>query len=149
MPSADFPFTRLPTVSLDFPRPPADLLTQAASVPAATLHALLAGIAKMKLAYLHLMRSPVDGLDVFAIAREGFTGALIVNDGFDLDSAVNIVSTRGADAVSFGRHFIANPDLVERWREHQPLAQFERKTLYTPGPVGYSDYPCMRAIHDS
>jgi len=118
------------------------------STPAATLHALLAGIAKMKLAYLHLMRSPVGGLDAFAIAREGFTGALIVNDGFDLDSAVNIVSTREADAVSFGRHFIANPDLVERWRERQPLAQFERKTLYTPGPVGYSDYPCMRAIHE-
>jgi len=113
------------------------------STPAATLHALLEGIREMNLAWLHLMRSPLEGLDAFAIARAEFAGALIVNDGFDLDSAVEIVSVRGADAVSFGRHFIANPDLLERWREHKPLAQLDRNTLYTPGPAGYSDYPCM------
>jgi len=96
----------------------------------------------MGLAYLHLMRSPVHGLDAFAIARTQFAGALMVNDGFERESAVDILNARGADAVSFARHFIANPDLVERWRRRQPLAQFERKTLYTPGPAGYSDYPC-------
>jgi len=111
------------------------------SAPEASLHALLAGIREMNLAWLHLMRSPVKGLDAFAIARAGFAGALIVNDGFDLDSAAEIVATRGADAVSFARHFIANPDLVERWRERTPLARFDRSTLYTPGSAGYSDYP--------
>jgi len=111
------------------------------SAPAATLHALLAGIRDMNLAWLHLMRSPVEGLDAFTIARAEFTGGLIVNDGFDLDSAVETVSTQSADAVSFGRHFIANPDLVERWIRRQPLARFERNTLYTPGSTGYSNYP--------
>jgi len=111
------------------------------SAPEATLHALLAGIRDMNLAWLHLMRSPLEGLDAFAIARAGFAGALIVNDGFDLGSAAEIVAARGADAVSFARHFIANPDLVERWRHRQPLARFDRSTLYTPGAAGYSDYP--------
>jgi len=113
------------------------------SAPEATLHALLAGIARMDLAYLHLMRSPVAGLDAFASARAGFAGGLIVNDGFDADSAAQMLAARGADAVSFARHFIANPDLVERWRHQQPLAHFDRKTLYTPGSAGYSDYPCV------
>jgi len=111
------------------------------SNPAATLSALLAGIAEMNLAWLHLMRTPVKGLDAFAIARAQFCGALIVNDGFDADSAAAMLSTQGTDAVSFARHFIANPDLVERWRTQQPLAQFDRKQLYTPGASGYSDYP--------
>jgi N-ethylmaleimide reductase len=43
--------------------------------------------------------------------------------------------------VSFARHYIGNPDLVRRFREGLPLARFDRKTLYTPGPRGYSDYP--------
>jgi len=117
------------------------------SAPAATLAALLAGIAGMSLAWLHIMRSPVQGLDAFAIARAGFQGALIVNDGFDAASAADMVGAHKADAVSFARHFIANPDFVERIREQQPLARFDRKTLYTPGAHGYSDYP--RVTQDS
>jgi N-ethylmaleimide reductase len=48
--------------------------------------------------------------------------------------------------VSFGRHFIANPDLVERLKRGLPLSGFDRKTLYTPGPAGYSDYSAYQAI---
>ena len=44
-------------------------------------------------------------------------------------------------AVSFARHFIANPDLPRRLRDGLPLARFDRKTLYTAGPQGYCDYP--------
>ena len=43
--------------------------------------------------------------------------------------------------MSFGRAYIGNPDLVRRLREGLPLAAFDRKTLYTPGPAGYTDYP--------
>jgi N-ethylmaleimide reductase len=109
--------------------------------PQATLDALLTGIDGLGLAYLHIMRSPVPGLDAFAIARQGFSGALIVNDGFDGDSAARQLEAGAADAVSFARHYIANPDLVERLREGQALARFDRHTLYSPGPAGYSDYP--------
>ena len=44
-------------------------------------------------------------------------------------------------AVSFGRNFIANPDLVERWQNGLPLATFDLAKLYTPGAEGYSTYP--------
>ena len=48
--------------------------------------------------------------------------------------------------MSFARHFIANPDLVERLRQGLPLARFDRKTLYSPGPEGYSDYPQSETV---
>ena len=51
-----------------------------------------------------------------------------------------------ADMIAFGRAFIANPDLVERLRKGLPLARFDRKTLYSPGPEGYSDYPLAEAV---
>ena len=43
--------------------------------------------------------------------------------------------------MSFARYFLANPDLVERFADGLPLARFDRRTLYTPGPAGYVDYP--------
>ena len=45
------------------------------------------------------------------------------------------------DAVSFARHYIANPDLVRRLEAGLPLAGFDRRTLYTSGAAGYTDYP--------
>ena len=50
-----------------------------------------------------------------------------------------------AAAVSFARHYIANPDLVERFQSGAELAAFDRKALYSTGPQGYSDYPAQSA----
>lgn len=112
--------------------------------PAATAIALCEAVAPMSLAYLHIMRSPLEGLDAFALARRHSPHALILNDGFDgLSASAALASGEGA-AVSFGRHFIANPDLVERLKRGLPLSRFDRKTLYTPGPTGYSDYPAYQ-----
>jgi len=97
--------------------------------------------AAMELAYVHVMRSPLAELDAFAMARQHTPAALIVNDGFDAASAAEAVAQGRGDAVSFARHFIANPDYVKRLRRGQALARFDRKTLYTPGAAGYSDYP--------
>ncbi|AYG45404.1 alkene reductase [Pseudomonas sp. Leaf58] len=115
------------------------------SEPAVTSAALCAAVAPLGLAYLHIMRSPVPGLDAFALARRYSPQALILNDGFDAVSAQAALAAGQGAAVSFGRHFIANPDLVERLRHGRPLAGFDRKTLYTPGPHGYSDYPSWQA----
>ena len=49
------------------------------------------------------------------------------------------------EAISFARHFIANPDLVERLRQGLPLSKFDRRTLYTAGAAGYNDYPLATA----
>ncbi|WP_449432881.1 alkene reductase [Pseudomonas putida] len=111
------------------------------SEPAVTTAALCAAVAPLGLAYLHIMRSPLAELDAFALARTHSGQALILNDGFDGASAQAALEAGEGAAVSFARHFIANPDLVERLKHGQPLASFDRKTLYTPGAKGYSDYP--------
>jgi N-ethylmaleimide reductase len=109
--------------------------------PAETYSALLNAIDPMKLAYLHLilLKSPqVDGLEV---AKANYTGNVILNDSITLERGNEMVDSGEAAAISFARHFLANPDLVRRFREGAELAQFNRKTLYTPGPAGYTDYP--------
>ena len=95
----------------------------------------------MGLAYLHLilLKTPqVHGLEV---VKAHFTGNLILNDSITLEHGNRIVDEGEAAAVSFARYFLSNPDLVRRFREGHELAHFNRKTLYTPGPVGYTDYP--------
>ncbi|TDF85937.1 alkene reductase [Pseudomonas sp. H9] len=113
--------------------------------PAATASALMRAVAPLGLAYLHIMRSPVAGLDAFALAQTESKAALILNDGFDGACAEEALASGQGAAVSFGRYFIGNPDLVERLRHGRPLAGFDRKTLYTPGRAGYTDYPVWQA----
>jgi NADPH2 dehydrogenase/N-ethylmaleimide reductase len=108
---------------------------------AATHAELMRQAAPLNLAYLHVMRSPVPGIDAFALARSHFGERLILNDGFDGNSAAQSLAQGHGQAVSFARHFIGNPDLVHRLRNGLPLARFDRKTLYTAGAAGYCDYP--------
>jgi N-ethylmaleimide reductase len=109
--------------------------------PAATYAALLEALSPLKLAYLHVVRSPLPGLDAFALARRRFSGPLIVNDGFDFAAGNAALRAGLAQAVSYARAFIANPDLVARFENGWPLAAFDRKTLYTAGDAGYNSYP--------
>jgi N-ethylmaleimide reductase len=113
--------------------------------PLATATALCAAAEPLGLAYLHIMRSPLAEIDAFALAQQHSRAGLILNDGFDGASAAAALAAGQGDAVSFARHFIANPDLVERLRQGLPLARFDRKTLYSPGPQGYTDYPSATA----
>jgi N-ethylmaleimide reductase len=108
--------------------------------PAASHAELMRQAAPLGLAYLHVMRAPVAGIDAFALARLHFGGPLILNDGFDAESAEQALASGQGEAVSFARHFIANRDPLQRWVAGEPLARFDRKTLYTPGAAGYSDY---------
>jgi len=67
-----------------------------------------------------------------------------VNSDYDtLEKAQAELDTGVADAISFGRTFIANPDLPERLRTGAPLAQDNPKTWYSQGPEGYIDYPAL------
>ena len=83
----------------------------------------------------------VINVDNLALGRRYFRDRLIVNESYTFEEATQVVASADAAAVSFGRPFIANPDLVERWRNGVPLAKFDAGTLYTPGPQGYTDYP--------
>jgi N-ethylmaleimide reductase len=109
--------------------------------PAATYAALLDALSPRKLAYLHVIRSPLADLDAFALARRHFSGPLIVNDGFDFAAGNAALRAGLAQAVSYARAFIANPDLLARFEHGWPLATFDRKTLYTTGDAGYNSYP--------
>ncbi len=76
--------------------------------------------------------------------RKVFKGVLVVNSDYDtLEKAQAELDTGVADAISFGRTFIANPDLPERLRTGAPLAQDNPKTWYSQGPEGYIDYPAL------
>ena len=123
---------------------PGNTYNDTADEDSAATHAeLMRQAAPLNLAYLHVMRSPVPGIDAFALARSHFGERLILNDGFDGATADQALSAGQGRAVSFARHFIANPDLVRRLREGLPLARFDRKTLYAAGAAGYCDYPAV------
>ncbi len=109
--------------------------------PQETFEVLLDSAAGKDLAYLHAIRMPRGRVDNLALGRNFFAGHLIGNDSFTRNEANEAVVSGELNAVSFGRSFIANPDLVERWRKGLPLADFDPRTLYTPGATGYSDYP--------
>lgn len=102
------------------------------------------------LAYLHLCEPFTDVSQVpFAepnIAkrfRPLYQGALIINGGFGQEEGNKVIADGLADLVSFGTHYIANPDLVERFAQHQPLAPADKDTYYVPGAHGYTDYPAF------
>ncbi|MEN0110311.1 MAG: alkene reductase [Planctomycetota bacterium] len=100
------------------------------------------------LAYLHVM----DGLGfgfhdlgepmTLAEFREVFSGPLMGNCGYTRDEAEVRIAEGEADLVSFGRPFISNPDLVERFANDWPLApEADVSAWYTPGEAGYADWP--------
>lgn len=108
---------------------------------------LVSELNRHPVAYLHL-RGPgpaapgaAPALAPFARYRHRFDGPLIVNNGFDRASANAAIATGTADAVSFGAHFIANPDLVTRFALGREPAAGDPATFYSGGTRGYTDYP--------
>lgn len=99
-------------------------------------------LAKRNLAYLFL-REYV-GPDRLAPAiKAAFGGPVIVNEQYTLEQSVADLRSGVADAVGFGRLFIANPDLPARLKAGAPLNELNPATLYARGPAGYTDYPTM------
>ena len=114
--------------------------------PTETYGALLRGASALGLAYLHLIRLKLPDWDPLDLVRDCWRGALILNNDMDGDAAEQMIREGVADAISFGRPFIANPDLVARLRDGKPIADFDPARLYTPGPQGYVDYPPSGAL---
>ncbi len=96
----------------------------------------------LNLVYVHLVLGQ-EGLpdETLNAIRGGYSGTLMVNSGFDKNGAETVLGRGGADLVSFGVPFIANPDLVERMRDDVDLANPQPDLFYAPGPEGYVDYP--------
>ncbi|PYE19628.1 N-ethylmaleimide reductase [Paraburkholderia silvatlantica] len=117
--------------------------------PQATFGYAAAKLDAMGIAYLHVVEPRIKGTELIAEAepvaarhlRSVFRGTLIAAGGFDGASAETILAAGDADAVAFGRAFIANPDLPERLRLGQPLNAYDRSTFYGGDARGYTDYP--------
>jgi N-ethylmaleimide reductase len=108
--------------------------------PAATFAPFVNAADALNLAFLHVADMELAELDTLALLRANFRGPIITNNNLKADSARALLDAGRADAVSFGRAFIANPDLVERIREGVPLAKPDYSLLYTGEARGYTDY---------
>ena len=83
-------------------------------------------------------------LELARLARRHFAGALLLNGGFDQASGEDAVASGLADAIVYGKLFIANPDLVQRFAAaNAPLNPLRIESLYGGGGEGYTDYPAF------
>jgi N-ethylmaleimide reductase len=100
------------------------------------------------LLYIHLvdhssMGAPAVPASMKSTFREVFKGSLILSEGYDAARAERDIEDGRADLIAVGRPFLANPDLVERWRTGAPENTPDMDTFYTPGAHGYTDYPTL------
>jgi len=105
-------------------------------------------LAPLGLAFLEVVEGQTGGARDFApfdfaAMRSHFKGPWIVNNGYTREMAIEAIAKGEADAVSFGRPFISNPDLVRRLRLNAELTPMDRATLYGGSAQGYTDYPAL------
>jgi N-ethylmaleimide reductase len=101
---------------------------------------------KLDIMYIHFSNTVIDGVSVIPDqhirdVRQRFKNIIILAGNFDSCSAERALDANLADMIAFGRPFIANPDLVERFRLSIPLAQARQEFFYEGGDTGYIDYP--------
>lgn len=115
-----------------------------------TYRSLFAEIDQRDLAFLHVVEtfpgveSTTEDMALTKSLRDGFEGNYIANGGYDKDSAAEAVEN-GSAGVSFGRMFIANPDLPERFKLGAELNELDGNTLYGGGSEGYTDYKALQS----
>lgn len=121
------------------------------SDPQALFGHVAAKLGPLGLAYLHVVEGETGGardsipFDYFKL-RAAYNGVWMANNGYDRRMAIDAIASGRADLVSFGRPFIANPDLVERFKSNAPLnALMGQETFYGGGAHGYTDYPFLKA----
>ena len=127
------------------------------SNPEALFTYVLQQLSLREIAYAHLIEPRATGAGgglptndsaprTAQIFRKAFTGVLISAGGYTAASAEEAIAKGEADAVAFGRLFIANPDLPARFRTGASLNKPNRQTFYGGGELGYTDYPSLAEI---
>ncbi len=118
------------------------------SDPEALFAAAAEALAEIGIAFLELREPGPEGtfgtseVDPIAPAiRKAFAGPLILNSDYSGGTAQAALDAGAADAISFGRPFISNPDLVHRLETGASLTPDDRETWYSQGQQGYTDYP--------
>lgn len=97
-------------------------------------------LGRRKIAFIFTREGQREGYLTPHIKKE-FGGPVIANQGLDPVKASELIQKGEADAVSWGKYFISNPDLPERIRLDRPLTPFNPDTFYSEGAEGYTDYP--------
>lgn len=124
------------------------------SNPVALFSYVLQQLSHRGIAYAHLVEPRVGNaggdapIDANAprsseIFRKAFQGVLISAGGYNAETAERTIATGMADAIAFGRLFIANPDLPKRFSVGAPLNRYDRSTFYGGTEKGYTDYPAL------
>ncbi|HET9086513.1 MAG TPA: alkene reductase [Acidobacteriaceae bacterium] len=113
---------------------------------------VLRELSARKLAYLHLIEPhvregsapiPEEARSPLVTFRPLYPGVIVTAGGYKRETAIAVVENGLADAVAFGRIFIANPDLPRRLMENAPLNAYDRSTFYGGKEHGYTDYPAL------
>ncbi|GGF03819.1 alkene reductase [Stappia taiwanensis] len=106
---------------------------------------------RLGLAYIHLSEAdwedaPQIPQDFRHALRAAYSGRIIVAGKYTRDRGARILGEGLSDLVAYGRPFIANPDLVRRFREDLPLADYDGATLFGGDATGYSTYPALEEV---
>ena len=109
---------------------------------------LAARLNELGLVYVHLvdhspMGAPPVPNSIKQTFRKVFKRTLILSGGYDAERAETDLKEKACDLIAVGRPFLANPDLVARWRTGATLNEIDFNTFYTPGPKGFTDYPAL------
>jgi N-ethylmaleimide reductase len=122
------------------------------SDPLALYSELAAALNDLPLAYLHMIE-PLPGHPSFGsqedvppvgpALRKIYKGTMIINGGYGKETAETALAKDEADLVAFGVPYLANPDLVERYRRNAPLNEPDQDTFYGGDERGYTDYPFL------
>ena len=118
------------------------------SDPQALFNYVVAELNQFNLAYLHVIEGDVGGKAQafdFVALRKLFKNAYMANLGYDKTRGNAAIASGHADCVAFGVPFLANPDLVERYRTDAPLNAADEATFYGGNEKGYTDYPFLTA----
>lgn len=112
------------------------------SNPLATFSYVARELDRRKIAFL-CVREHLGADRIGPQLRKAFGGIYIANEGMTRETAEQLLATGEADAVAFGKAFIANPDLPERFRQNASLNIPNPETFYGQGARGYTDYPFL------
>ncbi len=125
--------------------PRGDAHSMGDSDPAATFGYVAAELGRRKIAFI-CAREHVAPDSLAPKIKAAFGGVFIANEAFTQESAEQAIANGNADAVAFGKAYIANPDLPERFRRKAPLNPPDMKTFYRGGAEGYTDYPTLDRV---
>jgi 2,4-dienoyl-CoA reductase-like NADH-dependent reductase (Old Yellow Enzyme family) len=113
--------------------------------PAATFGYIAKELGKRQIAFI-FTREHFNSPALTPMLKREFGGMLIANEQLTAETAQQVLNEGHADAIAFGKYFIANPDLVARIQQQAPLNSLHTDTMYGAGAEGYTDYPSLAEL---